>query len=136
MDELLRLGVAAALVALILAAAFGGRELLRRSLARRRGEPADDIIERYGLPAGRPSILYFWGERCVQCVQLQEPALRRLSEERGVFVRKVRAADDPELLRRFRILTVPSTVVIGPERRVRSVNLGFVDAEALAQQLA
>ncbi len=136
MEELLRFALAALLLAAILAAGLGGRYLLRRSLAKRRGESADDIIERYQLPDGKPSILYLWGDRCVQCVQLQEPALRRLSEERGVFVRKVRAVDDPELVRRFRILTVPSTVVIGPERRVRSVNLGFVDADALAQQLA
>ncbi len=47
-------------------------------------------------------------------------------------MRKVHPLEAPEVVRRFNILTVPSTVVVDGERRVRAVNFGFADAEALA----
>lgn len=135
MEELLRLVFAAAIAAAICLSAAGVRASVRRLAVRHRGARIDDLAERLGLPAGRPSIIYVWNERCAQCVHLQEPALQRLERERGVFVRKVKASEAPEVVSRFNILTVPSTVVVGPERRVRSVNLGFTDAETLAAQI-
>lgn len=136
MDELLRLAIAAALGGAVIAAACVARALFRRKLASHREAPADDLIERYDLPTGEPGILYFSGDRCVQCVALQEPALKRLASVRPVNVRKLTAVTEPELTKRFNILTVPSTVVIGPDHRVRGVNVGFADEETLLQQLA
>lgn len=135
MEELLRLVLAAAIAAAICLSAAAVRAGVLRLAARHRGARIDDLAERLGLPPGRPSIIYVWNERCAQCVQLQEPALRRLERERGVFVRKVKVSEAPDVVRRFNILTVPSTVVVGPERRVRSVNLGFADAETLSAQI-
>ncbi len=136
MDELVRLLAAIGILGLLCAGACGVRLWTRRAAARHRGAHIGDLADRLGLPAGRPSIIYVWSERCTQCVQLQEPALVRLERERGVFVRKVHPVEAPDVVRRFNILTVPSTVVVDRERRVRAVNLGFADAEALAAQLA
>lgn len=136
MEELLRLVAAAGILGLVCAGAAGVRTWSRNLAARHRGAHLGDLADRLGLPPGRPSIIYVWSERCAQCVQLQEPALVRLERERGVFVRKVHALEAPEVVRRFNILTVPSTVVVDGERRVRAVNFGFADAEALAAQLA
>ena len=136
MEELIRLAVAAALGGGVLGMSCLGRTLFRRKLAGHHSEAADDLVSRYGLAAGEPGILYFSGDRCVQCVALQEPALARLAKLRPVNVRKLLAVAEPELTKRFSILTVPSTVVIGPDHRVRSVNVGFADEKTLLQQLA
>lgn len=136
MDELVRLGVAALLGGVIVAAACGARALYFRRLAGHAEAPADDLLARYDLPAGEPGILYFAGERCVQCVALQEPALKRLASVHPVNIRKLDAVGEPDITRRFNILTVPATVVIGADQRIRSVNVGFADERTLLQQLA
>jgi hypothetical protein len=135
-QEVIRLAIAAALGGGILGAACLGRTLFRRKLAGHRSAAADDLVSQYDLPAGEPGILYFSGDRCVQCVALQEPALARLAKLQPVNVRKLRAVAEPELTRRFNILTVPSTVVIGADHRVRGVNVGFADEKTLLEQLA
>lgn len=136
MDELIRLAMAAGLAAIIIAASLAARAFYRRRLAAHRDEPAADLAARYELPAGQSAILYLWGDRCVQCVALQEPAIDRLSATHPVQVRKLRAVTETELTSRFNILTVPSTVVIGPDHRVRGVNIGFTDEQTLGKQLS
>lgn len=135
MEIFVRLGIAAVLLVLITVALYGGRVLFLRRLARHRGDAADDLVERYGFAAGRAGLLYFSTQHCVQCRVLQEPALDRLQQQVPLSIVKIDAAHERELARRFNIATVPSTVVIGPDHRVRGVNLGFTDAETLAGQL-
>lgn len=135
MEELFRLLVAAGLGAAIIAVSLLFRALYRRRVAAHQDQPAGDLVTRYELAAGQPAILYLWGDRCVQCVALQEPALDRLVERQPIQLRKLRAVTEPELTRRFNILTVPSTVVIGADHRVRAVNIGFTDDQVLMEQL-
>jgi hypothetical protein len=47
----------------------------------------------------------------------------------------VDALIEPQLAARFGILTVPSTVVIGPAGDVRAINNGTATAERLATQV-
>ncbi len=136
MEEIIRLALAAVLGGGIIGAACVGKALFWRKLDGHREAAVDDLASQYDLPAGEPGILYFSGDRCVQCVALQEPALARLAKVKPVNVRKLVAVTEPELTRRFNILTVPSTVVIGADHRVRGVNVGFADEKTLLQQLA
>lgn len=91
-----------------------------------------------GTPAGEPlassgpHILYFTTEQCSVCRLRQEPALARLEAP----VRKIDAIAEKSLARRFAIYTVPSTVVLGADGQVSTVNYGFASAEKLARQLA
>lgn len=94
--------------------------------ARRR---AEKIV---GTSAGGPHILYFTTEQCSTCRLLQEPALREIDAP----VRRVDALAEPELARRYSILTVPSTVVIAPDGRTVKVNYGFATAARLRRQLS
>lgn len=135
MEVLVRFAIAAALLALIAAIVWGARAALRGRLARHHGEAADDLVARYGIPPGRPGLLFFSSQYCVQCRVLQEPAIHRLQQLVALSVVEIDAAHDRELARRFNIATVPSTVVIGPDHKVRGVNLGFADVETLAAQL-
>lgn len=135
MDELFRLIAAVVLGAEIIGISLAFQAFYRRRVGSHQDQPAGDLMARYGLAAGQPAILYLWGDRCVQCVALQEPALDRIAQGQPIQLRKLRAAAEPELTRRFNILTVPSTVVIGADQRVRAVNVGFTDDQVLMEQL-
>jgi hypothetical protein len=113
------------LVAVLMAVAVGWMRI--RALTARGG-----VV---GQPAGRAHeayILYFSGDGCTICRTHQEPALRTLE---GVQVQKVDALAEPELARRYRVYTLPTTVVVDSDGRVRHVNYGFASAERLRRQI-
>ncbi|HLQ62519.1 MAG TPA: thioredoxin family protein [Candidatus Acidoferrales bacterium] len=117
--------LALAAAAVVVAAAYG---LLRwRAAAAARG-----ALHSAGPPAAEPYVLYFWGEGCTTCRTHQEPALRSL----GVKVVKVDAVGEPELARRYRVYTLPTTVVMAADGRPLHVNYGFANAGKLRRQLA
>jgi len=97
----------------------------RRASGQALGAQADSI--------GRPYILYFSGAGCTICRTHQEPALKALQ---GVAVRKVDALAEPQLARRFRVFTLPTTVVMDAAGRARHVNYGYAPAGKLQIQLA
>lgn len=84
-------------------------------------------------PAPRPYILYFTTAACSICKTHQEPALRRLDPR--VDVRRIDAIAEPEMARRFDVITVPTTVVVGADGSPLHVNYGFASAQRLESQL-
>jgi len=85
-----------------------------------------------------PAILYFTGEACSICKTAQTPALRTLEESLGgrVSVREIDVAREPELARAYRVLTLPTTVVLDASGAVADINVGFAAADKLRGQLA
>ncbi len=81
---------------------------------------------------GEPYVLYFTGPNCTICRTHQEPALSRLQ---GVQVDKVDAIERQDLAERFRVYTVPTTVVIAADGRAAAVNYGYAPVEKLRRQL-
>ncbi len=123
--------VALSIVVLGVAAAWLGLRWNFRQIVRR---GAGDLVARDG---GFPVVLAFSTADCIPCKTVQKPALDEL---RGRFsgqvqVREVDATIDPALAKRFGILTVPSTVVIGAQGAIVAVNQGPVGWEKLARQL-
>lgn len=110
---------------LVLAAA--GLEAYRASRARRAAVGASSAS------AAEPYILYFTGEGCTVCRTHQEPALAKLGTVR---VDKVDALAERELADRFRVYTLPTTVVMSAEGRALHVNYGYAPANKLDRQLA
>ena len=81
-------------------------------------------------------ILYFTGENCTICHVAQRPALERLAATRGdIVVREVDVAVEPELARRFRVMTLPTTIVLDGDQRVVALNTGFAAESRLADQV-
>ena len=82
-------------------------------------------------------ILAFSSSDCRQCHELQIPALQRVLDARGskVSVAEVDAPNSPELTQRFRVLTVPSTVVLDTAGRAHAVNYGFANTQRLLEQV-
>ena len=82
-------------------------------------------------------ILAFSSDDCRQCHELQIPALQRVLDARGnkVSVAEVDAPSSPDLTQRYRVLTVPSTVVLDAQGRTHAVNYGFANTQLLLEQV-
>lgn len=106
---------------------------LRAGQARQRRHLVGHVVGR----AGRPSILFFSGATCSVCHTAQRPALDRLAPSLGgrVEVREIDVAGDPALARRFKVMSLPTTVVLDADGRARAVNAGYAPASLLRRQL-
>jgi thiol-disulfide isomerase/thioredoxin len=85
----------------------------------------------------RPTLVYFWTPNCAVCKSSQTRIVDELAGELDddVEVIKINALDAPQQARAFGIMTVPTTVVLGPEGDVRRVNTGVIDTITLREQL-
>ena len=121
----------AALVLLALAVAV-------LALQRRRQRRLVGAVLLDSAPAGDriPDILYFTGEHCTTCHVAQRPALQRL---RGVIkdvaIREIDVAVDPRSARTYRVMTLPTTIVLDPAGRTTAVNAGFAAETVLRDQV-
>ena len=86
----------------------------------------------------RPALLYFSSVDCAPCRLQQAPILDGLRQALGNSVRfqEYDAVENPELASRYRVLTVPTTLVIAPGGQVVAVNHGLAQADKLGRQLA
>jgi len=138
-DPLMRLGILALAALLTVAIIWSGRRFVarQRRLALTAAPLTGFSSTDDGVIQGRTRILAFSSVGCTQCHTLQLPALRRLQEIRGteIDVVEVDAADEPELAKRYRVMTVPSTVVLNAAGEVHAVNYGFANFGKLRQQV-
>ncbi len=83
-----------------------------------------------------PDILYFTGVDCTVCHVAQRPALLRL---RGliddVAIREIDVAQEPTWTQRYRVMTLPTTVVLDAGGRTVAVNAGFTPQAVLRDQV-
>jgi len=127
MDRLTILLVAIAGTGALWLAWRGIKLWLRRSIRVDQGTLNDD----------KPTLLYFSSPDCAPCHLQQSPILASLHETLGdcVSFQEYDAVAHPDLARRYRVLTVPTTVVVTPHGEVVAVNYGVTQAEKLQRQL-
>ncbi len=83
-----------------------------------------------------PTILYFSTEQCVQCKSTQTPALYKLQDEGKHFnLVSLDALKEIELTKQLNIKTVPATVLLSQDKKLRFVNNGYVSDILLNKQL-
>ncbi len=110
----------------------------KRALA---APPLDELVrsrdEEMRLNAHLVHILAFSSVDCKQCHQLQTPALRHVQKVSGdaVAVVEVDASVSPELVQRYHVLTVPTTVVLDTSGRAHAINYGFANTQRLLEQV-
>jgi hypothetical protein len=124
---------------LIIAVARYRIELRRRRVLASATLAAPAVTGQGDASAGatRVRILAFSSDDCAQCHRMQTPALRLVLEARegAVSVLDVDAPSSPELTAQYRVLTLPTTVVLDGTGRARAINYGFANSSRLLQQV-
>jgi thioredoxin-like negative regulator of GroEL len=89
-------------------------------------------------PDGRPSLVVFSTPSCTACRTAQHPAVEAVEARFGETLRvlKVDLSRRPAVGHAFKVLTAPSTVVLGGDGRIGSFNHGFAPADQLAAQVS
>jgi thioredoxin-like negative regulator of GroEL len=90
------------------------------------------------LSRGKTTVLFFTGEHCSVCHHRQRPALDVVSSSHNGDLRVVEldAARERSLVRRFGVLSLPSTVVLAADGTVGAVNYGFAPSDQINAQVA
>jgi thiol-disulfide isomerase/thioredoxin len=128
--------VIAPLAALVVLGAAAGALALQRWWQRRLLGSTILGIASGAVATDQPDILYFTGENCTVCHVAQRPALRRLrSMLDDVTIREIDVARDPATARRYRVMTLPTTVVLDAGGRTIAVNAGYASEAALLDQV-
>ncbi|HEY6409714.1 MAG TPA: thioredoxin family protein, partial [Ktedonobacteraceae bacterium] len=70
--------------------------------------------------------------------QFQAPVLQKVIETYGeqVSVVEVDAPNQPELAQRYRVLTLPTTILLDAAGRAHAVNYGFANSKKLLAQVS
>jgi thiol-disulfide isomerase/thioredoxin len=125
------------LAPLIAIAAIAGVALVLRVQRGGQRQLVGRVVENVVRAGQLPSILYFTGENCTICHTAQRPALRALAAviDPGIEIREVDIAIEPELARRYRVMSLPTTIVLDPDGQVTDINVGFASGEMLRRQL-
>ena len=113
---------------LVLAAAGVAAYALLRQLHMRRMQPA--------AVAGRPTLLYFRSDTCAVCPTQGRYVDEWAAQWGDMTVERVDAERDPDTAARYRVFTLPTTVLLDGRGQVRHVNYGLTDAHKLGRQLA
>jgi thioredoxin-like negative regulator of GroEL len=124
------------LAPLIAFAVVAGAALLLRAQRGGQRELVGSVVETR-MQRRLPSILYFTGEHCTICHTAQKPALRALAAGLGetIEIREVDIAVEPALARQYRVMSLPTTIVLDASGQVTDINVGFASGETLRRQL-
>jgi thioredoxin 1 len=123
-----------AVLALAAAAYLTWRAHQRRRLAAVAEQVAPPAVTQL-VDGTRPAVLYFTTADCAQCRLQQTPILSQLAAKVDVAVHKLDAVEQEALARFYGIMTVPTTVVLDPQRRPVAVNHGVTPLPKLLAQV-
>ena len=125
-DILFRLVIAIALVVV----GVGFYALYNQLMLRR--APKNSLGE-----TGKLVLLYFTTPTCAPCKTVQKPAIAQIQEKLGEMLRviEIDATEQPDMAKRWGVLSVPTTFVIDSRGQARYVNHGVARADKLLKQL-
>lgn len=86
---------------------------------------------------GAPALLYFSADYCAPCKLQQRPIIDNLIAKLGesVVVRRYDVTEHPDLASRYKVLTLPTTVVLDSQGQVAHINYGVASLAKLEAQL-
>ncbi|MDJ0752784.1 MAG: hypothetical protein QNJ45_04645 [Ardenticatenaceae bacterium] len=85
-------------------------------------------------PEKRPRLLFFHGSGCSACVQ-QEQYLAQLDPVWRPLIESIHVEQDPDLVQKYKVLTIPMTILIGRDQSVQQINYGLTRTPRLIEQL-
>lgn len=88
--------------------------------------------------AGIPTLLYFSADYCAPCKLQQTPIINSLSAKFGerVVIKKYDVTEHPDLAGRYKILTLPATIILDGRGQAIHINYGVASQAKLEAQLA
>jgi thioredoxin 1 len=114
---------------LVLAAAAAALGYAFRLLHMRRMRP-DAAID-------RPTLLYFCSDTCAVCPTQGRFVDQLAAQWRDrLRIERIDAEREPETATRYRVFTLPTTILIDGRGQVQHVNYGLTDAHKLSRQLS
>jgi thiol-disulfide isomerase/thioredoxin len=129
------------LAPLVAAVVIGAAFVALMAQGRRQQQLIGRVVEAAApdrLTVGPPAILFFTGENCTICHTAQKPALDTLSAtlDHDVRIREIDVAAQPDLARTYRVMSLPTTIVLNGGGEILAINAGFASSEKLRSQLA
>ncbi|MCJ7550707.1 MAG: thioredoxin family protein [Anaerolineae bacterium] len=88
-----------------------------------------------GVRSHRPRVLYFRSDTCLSCAA-QSRLFEKLDDSLLQLVQKVDVDRERDLADAYKVLTLPTILVIDAEGQVRHINYGLVAPRQLQAQLA
>ncbi len=94
-------------------------------------------IESVEIAPDIPTLLYFSADYCAPCKLQQTPIIDSLVAKLGdaVIVKKYDVTEYPELARQYKVLILPTTVVLNRQGQVAHLNYGVTPQTKLEAQL-
>lgn len=94
-------------------------------------------IKPTGISIDRPTLLYFTGEYCQPCQFQQTPIVEQIVSKLGdsIAVKKYDVSAHPELASQYKVLTLPTTIILDSSGQVTHVNYGVAKRDKLEAQL-
>lgn len=93
-----------------------------------------DNYEAEVLQSDKPVLIDFWALWCGPC-QMLSPIVDKISEENeDLKVVKVNVDDQPDLARRFRIMSIPTLVIMKDREEINRL-MGLVSKQEILQML-
>ena len=83
---------------------------------------------------GKESIMFFTNDTCVECEKLQKPAINQL-KTKNTQIFTINASEDMTLVNYYRILTVPTTIILDDQGVPQFINQGYTNEKILSEQL-
>jgi thioredoxin 1 len=83
---------------------------------------------------GKESIMFFTSDACMECEKIQKPVINQL-KRKNMQIFTINAAEDLTLANYYRILTVPTTIILDNKKVPQFVNQGYTNKKILSEQL-
>ena len=96
-----------------------------------------ETIQPADITPGKPNLLYFTAPYCAACKFQQSPVIETIVSQFGdsIAVNRYDVSDHPELASQYKVLTLPTTIVISEQGEVTHINRGVAALEQLETQL-
>jgi thioredoxin 1 len=96
------------------------------------------IQQPVGAAIGKPTLLYFTGEYCAPCKFQQTPVVEKLRAKLAdsVCVKIIDVSVQPDLADHYKVLTLPTTVIVDRRGQVAHINYGVTTQDKLEAQLS